>query len=80
MDPRLRQSSRAYWAKAYERFRSRLVAARNEADLSQRQAALRLGRSQGFVAKSETGERRVDVVELAAFARIYRKPIDFFLT
>jgi hypothetical protein len=26
------------------------------------------------------GERRVDVIELAAFAKPYRKPVDYFLT
>jgi len=49
------------------------------AGMSQRQAADRLGRSQSFVAKSESGERRVDVVELRQFAAAYKKPIRFFL-
>jgi hypothetical protein len=29
-------------------------------------------------AACESGERRVDVVELAEFARLYRKPLSFF--
>ncbi len=28
--------------------------------------------------KSESGDRRVDVVEVQAFARLYRKPLGFF--
>ena len=70
-----RRSSRAYWGTQYARFRRLLIAAREGAGLSQREAAAVIGRSQSFIAKSESGERRVDVVELAEFARIYRVPL-----
>jgi transcriptional regulator with XRE-family HTH domain len=78
MEPR-RRTSRAYWAVGYKRFRERLVEAREQAGFTQREAARRLGRSQSFVAKSENGERRVDVVELAEYARAYGVPLTFFL-
>jgi len=38
----------------------------------------RLGRSQSFVTKVETGECRRDVVELRPLARLYRKPVSYF--
>jgi transcriptional regulator with XRE-family HTH domain len=41
-----------------------LKAGRRAADLTQQGAATKLGRPQSFVAKYETGERRLDVVEL----------------
>lgn len=63
----------------YKRFLQRLKAARKEADLTQAEVARRLGRHQSFVAKSEAGERRVDVVELARFARLYHKPLGYFV-
>jgi hypothetical protein len=44
------------------------------------EVAQRLGRPQSFVSKCESGERRVDVVELAEFARLYAKRLDFFLS
>jgi hypothetical protein len=44
------------------------------------EVARRLGRPQSFVSKCESGERRVDVVELAEFARLYGKRLDFFLS
>jgi hypothetical protein len=38
-----------------------------------------LGKPLAFVSKCESGERRVDVVELAVLARLYAKPITWFL-
>ena len=46
--------------------------------LSQVDAAERLGKPQSFISKCESGERRVDVVELSAFAKMYRKDLSFF--
>jgi len=51
-----------------------------EAGLTQVDVAKKLKRPQSFVSKIESGERRVDVVELSALARVYRRPLDFFLS
>jgi len=59
-------------------FLQRLRRARKEAGLTQAEVAKRLGRTQSFVTKAERGERRLDVVELRAFARVYRKPVAYF--
>ena len=64
---------------AYRRFLKRLREARQEAGLTQVVVAKRLRRTQAFVSKCESGDRRVDVIELKAFARLYRKRIDHFL-
>lgn len=63
----------------YRDFLSRLKAARTEAGLSQWDVARRLGKPQSFVSKAESGERRVDPVELRHLAEIYGKSMDFFL-
>lgn len=63
----------------YQRFLARLRAAREGAGLTQVEVAKRLRVPQSFVSKCESGERRVDVVELGAFARLYRKPIQYFI-
>lgn len=68
------------YSEAYRHFLARLRAARRQASLSQVEVARRLKRPQSFVSKCESGERRVDVIELAAFAKLYRKPLDYFLT
>ena len=46
-----------------------LVKARKSAELTQQELAKHLGKPQSFVAKYETGERRLDVVE---FLRVMR--------
>ena len=64
---------------AYRRFLARLRAARKGAGLTQVEVARRLRKSQAFVSKSESGDRRVDVIELQAFAKLYRRPVNYFL-
>jgi len=63
----------------YRRFLRRLTQARHEAGLTQVEVARVLRRPQSFVSKCESDERRVDVVELADFGRLYRKRMSFFL-
>ena len=46
-----------------------LAAARRRANLTQIQAAERLGRTQSFVSEIERGLRRVDVLEIMLIAR-----------
>lgn len=46
-----------------------LVAARKAAGLTQEQLAGRLNQHQSFVARVESGERRIDVIELIVLAR-----------
>lgn len=62
----------------YLAFRKRLRSARLGAGLSQAQTARRLGKPQSFISKCESGERRVDVVELRRFARVYGVPFGYF--
>ena len=66
------------YQKAYALFRRRLKDARKQAGMSQANAAAVLEKPQSFLSKCESGERRVDFVELKEFARIYRVPLSFF--
>lgn len=63
----------------YTRFLERLKQARLDAGLSQEEVARRLGISQSIVSRAESGDRRVDVIELLAFAELYCKPLEFFI-
>ncbi len=71
---------RSRYSARYRRFLERLKAARVKAGLTQSEVAAALRRPQSFVSKCESGERRVDVIELEDFARVYRKPMTFFLS
>ena len=62
----------------YRRFLERLKKARLDAGLTQAEAAAKLKKPQSFVSKSEAGERRVDVIELEDFAKVYDRSIAFF--
>ncbi len=63
----------------YRRMLGRLREAREAAKLTQVQVAERLEKPQSYVSKVESGERRIDPVELARFAEIYGRDVAFFL-
>lgn len=63
----------------YRAFLVQLRAARKHAKMTQQEVADRLGVSQSRVARMESGERRVDVIELARFAKVYRKRLSYFV-
>lgn len=56
----------------------RLRRARVEAGLRQIDAAKKLRKQQSYISRCESGEHRLDVVELQVFAELYGKPLDFF--
>jgi hypothetical protein len=74
-----RRARNAPFQKAYDGFLERLIAARQEADLTQRQVSTLMGRPHTFLSKCENGERSVDVMELLQLAQIYKKPVSHFL-
>ena len=61
------------------RFLERLRQARLDAGLTQDDVASRLGVRQNFVSKMETGERRIDPVELAELAELYGRAVGWFV-
>lgn len=67
------------YAKRYQIAIKRLREARLKVGLKQGEVAAKLGKPQSYVSKIERGERRVDIVELKDFAKIYGKSTDYFL-
>jgi transcriptional regulator with XRE-family HTH domain len=64
----------------YDALLVRLVAAREQANLTQREVSTMMERSHSFISKCESGERSIDVMELLHLARIYKKPVSHFLS
>lgn len=64
----------------YREFLKRLREAREKAGLPQVEVARRLGKPQSYVSKCESGERRVDVIELEDFAKLYGVSIGSFVS
>ena len=65
---------------AYAALTVRLRKARVDAGLTQAEAAERLGKPQSFISKCESGQRRLDFVELGTLAELYGKDLSFFET
>jgi transcriptional regulator with XRE-family HTH domain len=63
---------------AYHLLARRLKEARELAGLTQVEVATIIRKSQSYVTKCETGEKRVDVIELLIFSRVYRRDPSFF--
>ena len=63
----------------YQKLIQRLRQARLEAGLTQVEAGKKLKKPQAYISKIERGERRLDAVELNELARLYSKPLDYFV-
>lgn len=62
----------------YDRLLRKLRTAREQAGLTQAEVAKALGKAQSFLSKVESGERRLDFIELQELCRLYRKPLSYF--
>jgi transcriptional regulator with XRE-family HTH domain len=66
------------YLKQYRELMVKLRTARVEAGLTQEDTAKVLGVPSQTISRIETGERRLDVVELHHLARLYKKPRSYF--
>jgi transcriptional regulator with XRE-family HTH domain len=57
---------------------SKLIGARLERGLTQREVSSRMGMAHSFLNKCESGERAIDIAELWALSEIYNKPLSHF--
>ena len=57
----------------------KLIGAREAKKLRQEDVAKLLGRTQSYISKIEAGQRRIDLIQLKEFAKIYKKNLDFFI-
>ena len=71
--------NKTIYSKDHKYIVEQLRKARQEIGLDQSEVAKMLDRTQSHVSKVEAGQRRIDVVSLKEFARIYKKPLDYFI-
>jgi transcriptional regulator with XRE-family HTH domain len=64
----------------YRVFLEKLRQARIDAGLRQEDVRQLIGAYQSYLSKIESGERRLDIIELRELATIYKKPIAYFLS
>ncbi len=53
--------------------------AREEIGLDQNEVADLVDKTQSYISKIESGQRRIDVIQLKELAKIYKKDINYFL-
>jgi len=70
---------RAIYTKEHNIIVERLKRARLEAGLGQVEVAKKLGKTQSYLSKIESGQRRFDVLQLKEFAKLYKKSLDYFV-
>jgi transcriptional regulator with XRE-family HTH domain len=71
---------RTAYEQRYKYFLERLRQARKDAGLRQEDVRKHLKTYQTYVSKVESGERRLDVIELDELAKLYKKPLDYFIS
>ena len=71
--------SKVIYTKEHKNLIEKLKSARLSAKLDQKTTAKRLNKSQSYISKMESGQRRVDIIQLKALADVYNKSVDYFL-
>ena len=67
-------------SKEHKLIKELLRQARLEAGMRQIDVAKKLRTPQSYISRCESGEHRLDVVELKTFAKLYGKPVSFFIS
>lgn len=71
--------TKAIFSKDHKHTVDQLKKARLDASLDQAEVAKLLGKTQSHISKIEAGQRRLDIVQIKEFARIYKKDLSFFI-
>ena len=71
--------AKSIYTNEYKNVIKKLKQARTETGLTQVDISLKLKKPQSYISKIERGERRIDVAELSVLAKIYKKPLNYFV-
>ena len=70
---------KSIYSKEQEKLVSKLKKAREEAGFTQAQAAKKMQRTQSYISKVESGQLKIDIVEIKRFSNLYKKDISYFI-
>ena len=70
---------KAIYSKQHKTLTIRLKAARMQCGLNQNQVAKILKTTQSHISKIESGQRRLDIIQLKEFAKLYKKDLNYFI-
>ena len=64
----------------YNKLIKKLKQARLEMGMDQETVAKQINCSQSYICRIEAGQRKIDVVLIIKLAKLYKKPISFFIS
>jgi transcriptional regulator with XRE-family HTH domain len=67
------------YSKEHKQLVDRLKKARISNDLDQSHVAKLLHKTQSYVSKLESGQCRIDIIQLKQLARIYKRDVNYFI-
>lgn len=73
-------STKTIFSKEHQYIIAQLKKARFEAHLTQKEVASLLNKTQSYVSKMESGQRRLDIIQIKNIAKLYKKTLDYFIT
>jgi transcriptional regulator with XRE-family HTH domain len=71
--------AKTIYSEQHKHLIDQLLKARLEMKMDQNEVAKILKKSQSYISKVESGQRRLDIIQLQEFAKIYKKNINFFI-
>jgi transcriptional regulator with XRE-family HTH domain len=75
----IKDMDKTIFSEGHKALVKKLIKAREEMKLRQEDVARLLGRTQSYISKIEAGQRRIDIIQLKEFAKIYKKSLNFFI-
>lgn len=67
------------YSQGHKQLIEKLKKARIEIGLDQAEVAKHLGKTQSYVSKMESGQRRIDIMQLKELTKLYKKDIHYFI-
>ena len=71
--------NKTIYSNDYNFLTKQLKSARVESALNQTEVAKLLGKTQSYISKIESGQLRIDIIQLNELAKLYKKDINYFL-